>query len=506
MSNPSTAFTPEEQGLPGPPPPAADPAGQPIGNAVFPVAHPGTFSGMQNVANRSYPYWYDEAQAHSPENAERARLDAVINACIQLRVYPTSLLTQHIDADDDESDFEAACAMQAQKLLLNMPGMLFTKRWLLNDGIWKGRSGVQVRWQWVNKRGRKWQLPTGFRMIDGDKLVFGWDERVGILVSSAFYGPIDRLGTSERGRVYYANAEEREQLIVHQFEPEDPSFYRPTMAGAIMGTGLRGKLYWLWALKTRVWGMAMDFLQWFARGLMVYYFRSGNDAHFQQVQQWVQTQDGSTAMLFPWLEGAPAGYKPVERFEASTASPAFIQELITKYFDDLFKLNILGQTLTSGTASTGLGSGVAQAHQATFENFVKYDAIALGETLTRDLLQPFYRVNFPGVPCGRWVLEVDDPNVQQLIENAQVLYQMGAAIPEEPLLDASGIPQAKTGQTILTNVQPLQPAAVNPMPTGTPVQMSLRAWATVCQAARNGDRRAQKLLRARRLSVPQLVI
>lgn len=511
----SVDFTPEEYGAPAPPADPVDPKGQPRGDAHFPVPHPSEFNGLSNFGTRNYPYWHDEAvQYGGRENAERMRLDPVINACMQLRVYPTALLTSHIDPDDDENQFEVDCAMKAQKLLTSLPGFTFIKRWLLDDGIFKGRSGSWMRWQWVNKYGRNWHLPTAFRPLDGDKLVFKWAEnQVGVLVSGMFSAALDRLGSSERGRVYYCTPEEREELIVHEFEPEDASFYNPMRAGSIKGTGLRGKLYWLWALKSRVWAMGMDWLQWFARGLTVFYFKSGNMEHYKAVKAWVEAQDGSSSLFIPWLPGSPemTGFKPMERFEPGTASPQFIQQLITSYFDELFKINILGQTLTSGTASTGLGSGVAQAHQGTFENFVKYDAIALGETLTRDLLVPFYRINFPGVAPGRWVLEVDDPNVQQMMENAQVLYQMGAALPEEPLLDATGIPRSKTGQTILTNVQPMQPAAVGGMPNNIPVQqdasgqqplqLSLRQWANVCSAARNGDRRAQRVLLSRRCVV-----
>jgi len=488
------------------PPPEAAPVtalGQPRGEAIIPVPHRSQFAGQWNSSARAYGYQHDEAVAHSRENAERMRLDPVINACIQLRVYPTALLTEHQNPDDDEDQFQVDCAMKAQKLLTGLPGFHYAKRWLLDDGLFKGRSGAWVRWQKVSKRGRTWHVPTGFQPIDGDKLVFKWaTNQVGILVHSGFSCPMERLGTSERGRTYWLTPEEREQIIIHEHEPEDAPYYSPQRAGAIHGVGIRGKLYWLWALKTRVWAMGMDFLQWFARGLTVYYFKSGNVEHYNAIKEWVESQDGSNSLFMPWLPGSDmAGYKPVERFEASTASPQFIQALITQYFDDLFKLNILGQTLTSGTASTGLGSGVAQAHQSTFENFVKYDATGFGETLTRDLLGPFYRSNFPGVPCARWVLEVDDPNVQQLIENAQALYQMGAAIPEEPLLTAAGLPQPKTGQTILTNVQPMQPAAVDGTPNNVPVQLSRREWDAVCGAARRGDRRALKVLLSRRVTI-----
>lgn len=470
----STNFSGSEWDRPGPDPAPVDPQGQPRGDAGVVLPVPVTFQGVPNTGNRNYPYENDEALAHSRENAERMRLDPVIGACLRLRTYPTALLTAHVEPDDDEDPAQVAIAAKVEKLLVKSPppGFTFIKRWLLDDGMFKGRSAAQCRYQYVYKKGRNWHLPTLFRPIDGDKLVYRWDGQVGILVNSGYIGPVDRLGTSERGRVYYATPEERQQLIVHEFEPEDASFYQPRMAGKIHGTGLRGKLYWLWSLKSRIWEMGMDFLQWFARGLTVYYFPTGNPSYYNQLVDFVKAQDGASSLFIPRGPDDKQGERPpVDFIQPGTGSPGFIQQLITSYFDDLFKLNILGQTLTSGTASTGLGSGVASAHQETFANFIKYDAVALGETLTRDLLRPFYTFNYPGVPCGRWVLDVDDPNVQQMLENAQALYQMGAAIAEEPLMEAAGLPLPKTGQTILTNIQGMQPAAVNPQPDGVPTQL-----------------------------------
>lgn len=471
MSNPNTTFSGPEWDRPADPAKPLDPDGQPRGDAGIVLPIPATFNGSANFGNRNYDSAYDEAMGHSRENAERMRLDPVIGACLRLRAYPTALLTSRAEPDDDEDPVQVEHAMKGQKLLMQSPppGFTFLKRWLLEDGTFKGRSGAQVRYQWTYKKGRNWHLPTLFRPIDGDKLVFGWDNRVGILVQSGHVAPHERLANSERGRVYYATPEERQQLIVHEFEPEDASFYKPRMAGAIHGTGLRGKLYWLWALKDRIWAMGMDFLQWFARGLTVYYFPTGNNSYYSALVDFVKAQDGSSSLFIPRGPDDKQGERPpVDFIQPSTASPQFLQQLITGYFDDLFKLNILGQTLTSGTASTGLGSGVSEAHQETFANFVKYDAMALGETLTRDLLKPFYDFNFPGVPCGRWVFDIDNPNVQQMIENAEALYQMGAAVAEEPLMDAAGLALPKTGQTILTNLQGMQPAAVGTQPTGVP--------------------------------------
>lgn len=396
------------------------------------------------------------------------RLDPVIAYCMKLLCEPISLLGFHIEPDDDEDNEQVQFAAQAQKLLKWTPGITNASYNLLDEGIFVGRAGQQVRWQNVWKRDRTWMLPTGFEPIQGDKLVFGFDGRVGVRVGGNYVGPSEQVRPTDFSRAYFPDAAEREQLIVHCVHPTDASFWQPTKAGQLYGRGLRDELYWLWALKQKVWGMSMDFLAWFAKGLTVFFFQGGNDEHRQEMQTWIEGQDGNTSMLMPWWPTVT--FDPIRRFEASTASPAFIQELVTKYFDELIKLVIVGQTLTSGTGPTGLGSGTAQAHQLTFDNRVKFHSTALDETKSRDILGPFYRANKPGMPIGHWVSDIDDPNAQQSLDNAERIYGMGGQIGEEPLLEIAGLEPVKPGQTILTNVQGMQPAATDQTPLGVSVQ------------------------------------
>lgn len=463
-------FTPEEYGRPLPPAPPTDPKGQPRGEARFPLPHPTTFGGIVNWSSRVYSYLFDQAVSHSRENAERMRLDPMIDACMRLLVEPVSLLSFHIDPDDDEDEYQVRCAEQAQKVLKWMPGFVYAKRHLLDEGIFVGRAGQFVRWQNQFKMGRTWMVPTAFDPVQGDKLVFFFDGRIGVRVHGGFTGPSEQITPTDFSRAYVLDAAEREQLILHQSDPTDATFWKPFQAGQVHGVGLRDKLYWLWALKQRVWGMSMDYLAWFAKGLTIFYFDAHNNEHATEMRAWIEAQDGNTAMLMPHWTGKD--FTPVQRFEAATASPAFLQELITKYFDDMIRLVILGQSLTSGVGPTGLGSGVASAHQMTIDQKIKYRAVGLDDTLTRDLLGPFYRANFPGCPCGHWVSDLDDPNAQSMIDNAKEIYAMGGAVPEEPLLEAGGLPQAKPGDTILTNVAGMQPAATDQAPLGVPVQES----------------------------------
>ncbi len=513
MSRPGE-FTPEEHGLPQPYPTQPSPEGQPRGDAMMPVPVPLQFSGTTGWTGRAYWQMHDQALNHSRENATRMRLDPVIDACMRLRTYPTSLLPFHIEPDDDEDPYQVECAAKAEKILKRLPGFHFARHGLLDDGTFTGRSGQKIRWGKVFKQNRLWDVPTAFQHVSGDKLVFFWDGRVGITVQGSFMGPTESV-PGYPGRAYVLSPAEREQLLLYQFEPTDAPFNEPTQAGSIMGLGLRDKLYWIWALKDRVWGMSMDFLEWFAKGISIFYFRNGNAEHYNQVRNWVENQWGNSVMIMPdILSNENQNKKVFEHIQPTNANPQFLMTLITDYFDRLFKEIILGQTLTSGTAPTGLGSGVASAHQTTFDNIVKYDAIGTDEVFTRDMLGPFYRANFPGVPTGHYVSEVDDPNVQQMIDNANAIYQMGGAIPEQPLLDVAGLPKVKPGDTILSNVQPMQPVVADQPPQGVPTlegrpvngqqRMSLRQWANLVRLSRNGDSRAATLLRSRRYAVSGL--
>lgn len=441
--------------------------------AAFVTPHLTSFSGQFGTNARAYSQRFDEAMTYNRENAFRMRHDPLISTCLTVRATPVSLLTWTLEADDPDDQVQADAAKRQEKLLKLMPCFEEWHKWLVEDGLFIGRSGLRTRWAWTapDANGRQMIYPTAAQPITGDKLGFKWDGTVGIAVSSSFVNAqVEFLDTSP---YYFLTREERESVVVHRCYSEDRDFFRPWQAGAINGVGLRDKLYHFWSLKAQIWMMSMDHLRYWARGLTVYYVEHGNQVHADAVADFINKQDGSAAMLYPVFRdpqtNAPYFQKPIERFDASTASPAFMQNLVTGYFDDLIRFTILHQTLTTNTADTGLGSGVAQAHQGTNENRVKLDAVMLQNTYTRDLVGPMYRVNEPGIPPARFVFSIDSPNVQQMLDTAQAIVGMGGSVAAEPLMEAGGLPAVKSNQTILTQVQPQSPTAVGAIPTNDPM-------------------------------------
>lgn len=464
-------FTSQDFGAPKmPASPVMPTLGDPRGDEKFILPHVAGFMALPNTTQKVYRTLYDEALIHSRENAYRMSLDPIIWSNLWLRWYPTALLTWKLKPQNPENPAEQAAATLHEKIIRDYLNVTQVSIWLLHSQ-WTGRSGVQLKYKWQYMEGKVRMVPYGAKHIHGDKLVFGWDDSVGILVHSfaASQLPREQTRLTERGMTYFLNPDEREQLLLASFMPEDVDFYKPEFAGQIFGNGFRGRLYWFWALKQRVWALGIDFLEWFAQGLTAYYYEYGNPSHLKEVAEWARQAEGKKAIMFPRTKDGGPGFKPIERFEASTASPAFMQALLTEYFDKQIKLSILGQTLSSDTAPTGLGSGVAQAHKGTEDNIVKFDANCLAPVWKNDLLRVLYAANSPGIPVAEWAYELDSPNVQAVLDSAEVLYGMGASLDEESLLDVAGLTAPKEGATILSKMNSMQPAATEGLPEGVPV-------------------------------------
>lgn len=454
--------------------------GLPPGSGKFMVEPQLTFQALVNSGAQAFLTRFDNALRASRENAWRMRLDPMIDACLEARVTPTALLPVSVKADDEADPQQQAAAKRQERLLRRIPRVTELRKWLAKEGLFVGRAGAQITYGWHYEKtlGRVQCYPDSFLLLNGDKLQFAWDGTPGIAInanSHLFSHPNTRMLDSFP--VYFPTPAERPGLVVHRSFGEDADFFRPWFAGSIHGTGLRGKLYWVWALKTQLWQMGIDFLRWFAKGFSVYYYEYGNLAHQQAIKTAVESQDGSSAMMYPVFgeladpkSGKPYLTKPFEHINVSTASPEFLQKLITEYLDDLIRFSILHQSLTTTTGATGMGSSVGEAHQNTFDNLVKLDSTTLDDTFTEEILRVMYATNEPGVPCGRVAAQVDSPNVEQLMAAAQTIVGLGGTVPAQPLLDAAGIPEAKPGETMLGAIQGGQPAAVDAVPDDTPIQ------------------------------------
>ena len=147
-------------------------------------------------------------------------------------------------------------------------------------------------------------------------------------------------------------------------------------------------------------------------------------------------------------------------------------DIIRTYFGHKIKRYILGQTLTSEAEATGMGSGVADAHMATFADIVQYDATNLEETITTDFLRVIQLANFP--KSWRWKpkfkIDTDAPNVQAKMQAYEQAYKMGAKLKASEVYDLIGASMPDSGDEVLSMAAEQMGGAMQSEPTGAPAQ------------------------------------
>ncbi len=77
-----------------------------------------------------------------------------------------------------------------------------------------------------------------------------------------------------------------------------------------------------------------------------------------------------------------------------------------------------------------MGSGVADAHLATFADIVAYDARNLEESITEEFLRHLQLWNFPwseSIYC-KFVIDTESPNIDARLKALKSVWDMGMGI------------------------------------------------------------------------------
>ena len=454
---------------PTPPPP---PGNLPPGNAHYATPPFLTFAGLISSASRSYLAQFDQAMADSPVNALAMENDIVLQAALWARMRPSAQLSWAIEPKDETDPAEVEAAKLVTDVLDAIPNFQDMKTHLLK-ALWYGRYAVEIAYQWEVWRGRPVMTVRKFHPINGDKLRFKWDGTPGVLVYGGYPGTWE---ATNWGMCHFiTDPKEREQYVVHEFQPEDADWTQPQFAGRVHGLGIRGRVYWFWWMKMQVYGLLMNYLERFSNGLTIFYYAAHDPAAKAEAEAAATQQFSTTALLYPRWNTENPDVNKVERLEVGTASPALLENLVTTYFDEWMTRYILGQTLSSDNGAAGLGSGLANLHADTLSEIIKYDAVALQETLQRDLVNVLYRYNAPGVRPGKFNFQIDSPNSEEVLNYAQVLYGMGMSLDEDEMYTLAQLTKPKAGSGIVSQAGAMNPAMVGGPVQGMPVAGAMNA-------------------------------
>lgn len=456
-------FTTAEMGWPGRQP--SPPGGMPPGDGAYSVPQFLTFSSLVRSAAKAFLYSSDEALRDSQRNARAMRRDPVLIGALRGIQRPVAQLSWHITPDDETNPAEAEAAKLVEYCVKRIPKFQKMKMQLL-EAIWFGKYAVELTYEWRTYKGEQKLFVRDFEPINGDKIYHKWDGTPGILVYAGYPGKKEQV---DQGLAHFIEPDERCQYIIHEHEPDDSDWLEPELAGAIHGVGVRGRVYWFWWLKQKVFGQLMNYLHRFANGLTIFYYRAGDKRAKQEAEAAARAQFSNSCILYPRWPSENPDLNSVQRLEVGTANADLLWRLVSEYFDAVMVRYIQGQVLSSHAEPTGLGSKVADLQADTLDEIVKYHAVDLAETLQTDLIDVLYAYNAPGVRPGTFEFEVDSPDAEKLMEYGGQLYEWGVPLDEDQVYKISQWQKPKPGGGIVSQVGAMQPAAMGGMQQGVPV-------------------------------------
>lgn len=459
------------------------------------VPHIFSVAGQSGLAGRAYLN-ADESIRHSEKNAERMRVDCGIMECLEARQRASALLDWHIECEDDQSAEAKELKSHLERILARTPRFMEMRRCAL-EAIWYGRYGIATQYASRNIGGVQRKAVCRWEPRHGDKLLFRYSDgspdyvadQVGIRIG--VHGQQDnrtlgmnrqQIEYTEQGAVYWLSDWERKLMIIHKHSVEDGVFHDPYTSGRIHGVGVRSRIYWTWYAMVECLQRALEYLDRSAFGVELWRYPQNNPVAKAATERAAKQNvgGGRSIIMVPVPPGDQGNQYGVDHIEPGLQGVDRLLNVIKEFFGHKIKRYILGQTLTSEAEATGLGSGVADAHLATFADIVAYDSRSLEETLTEDLLRPVQLWNFPGSEGHylKFIIENEPPDVERRLQAAKQAWDMGARISAKDVADLTGVSIPNTDEDVVFNPQvvgammQIENGDGQPLPAGTDSQLT----------------------------------
>ena len=228
----------------------------------------------------------------------------------------------------------------------------------------------------------------------------------------------------------------------------------PLAAGIPLLGGVARSALWAWVFKSYALRDWARFAELFGQPIRVGKYHAGASPEDVAVLKEAAFGLGSDAAAVIPQEMA------LELIESGgkSASADLYHKLI-EYLDRQVSKAVLGQTMT-----TDDGSSLAQArvHDEVRLDLLRADALAIGATLTRDLIAPLVQLNLGDAPMPALHLAVEEPeDMAALAEQVAKLAAAGVAIPQAWVRERFGIPAPVEGEAVIGGAesQPRQDGA-----------------------------------------------
>lgn len=445
--------------------------GRPIeGDDGLLIPHHQTFAAIWNAFNRTYSYRYDEALRNSREQALAMRRDPFIWGCLDERYGAVCQAPWYVEHDNPEDEGEQAVSSELTKLVKAIPWLtgLFRN---LEDAAWYGRYGSQIQVGTVDVNGVPQKGIIYHRPLNGDKIQVRWDGTPAVMIQPALMGDLKAKGaeieiiTGERSPLLVLNKPQfRERFLINQFERDDADYYEGEMAGAVGGVGIRSRIYWGCWMRDEMLGWAVNYMRKVGTlGLLVFPYQEGNPESQAAAETNVRQAGNRSALIVPTVTGQDPKSSAPFVISPNTAGIDALTSMIDSYWERHIERYIVGQNMSDGKDNeSGLGgSGRSQFAATSKYHKIKGDSDRLAECLTKDLLKPLHRWNYPGQRfVYRFVFGIPDPNAAERLKSGTELVAAGVSLLADELREAGGFSKPKPGEETVGGRQELDDGTV----------------------------------------------
>ena len=389
----------------------------------------------------------DLAYRRDPVLQRQMRNDPDVMSPLLQRQMAVSLLEWDIVPEDADDERQVEQAGEIRKRIEHN-----FRRWhafirQLQEAVWYGPAAVEV----IYARQREGFDAIGWIPVHSDSIAFTHEGKVGLRVGYNYHAREgETVVVAAEGRVKLLSDRERGALVLHTHDPQGPEYNVPEEARYMFaGRGIRDIVWFQWFMKQTALQLWMAYCERYGMGIRVGTYPAGNPEAKAAMETALQNLVGDVSITMPRDPQNPDLYS-ISILEPNTGTEQVFVGIIDGYLAGRMKEMIVGQTATTEATATGLGSDVGTRHAQTFQRLIKADAMALGDSLTYDLIRPLHAMNYgPTEYQPRIEFAVEDVDSHEFLEGAQKAYEMGVAISERQLRQRLGLDEPTEDEAVI---------------------------------------------------------
>lgn len=393
-----------------------------------------------------------EARRRSREDSRTMRRDPRIEKSLKKRKLATAGLKWDIEPEEEDDEGQIEAAATIKKIIERFDYIELIENML--EALWYGPGPAELIVEF-DERDRLYVI-SGTRALHGDSVVFDAYGQPLLRVMGGhpaaepgFESPVRKLTPAEQ-----------QVFMLHVFNPAAPDFWTPEENALVFhGQGLREDVWYPWWISNHIHKQWVYFLERYAGGIVTIAHADFPEAR-EAAEEAIRNYKDGGYLLVPMMGDAV----DIKAFtfdiqEAPSNSAGMFMDYVDGFTGGLIKQIIEGQILTSEAAATGLGSGVAKAHENTFQMYTEYDARRLGRTLTKQLVWRLQRWNNI-MPEKRfsWEFAVDETDIKDKMTAVKQAYDMNVQFVADEVRQLTGLSKPTPEDEVVGGVQMGGPA------------------------------------------------